>query len=100
MTNASTDDAQVHCLKITEPKLVLVDVTTAGQLAKLAPELKSKGVGPIHCWSSVAHLPQSVQDVVGQIGKPDPKVVQEVIDGVGVEKLGPDSDGIIFFTSG
>lgn len=81
---------------------MLVDVGMAAQLGNLADELKAKDVGPVYCWSSVAHLPQNVRATVGEIGdaKTSPQAVKDVIDGVGVEELGPDSDGIIFFTSG
>lgn len=74
----------------------------AAQLGKLTKELKAKNVGPVYCWSSVAHLPADVRADLGEIGdaKTDPKLVQGVIDGEGLEGLGPDSDGIIFFTSG
>lgn len=73
----------------------------ANQLGNLNQLLKAKKVGPVYCWSSVAHLPKKVQKNVKQIvANPDAKLVQEVLNGVGSESLGPDSDGIIFFTSG
>lgn len=98
----STDDAQLHCLKITSPKLVLVDVGMANQLGGLKHLLKAKKVGDVYCWSSVAHLPKRVRKGVQEIGdaKSSPQLVQDVINGVGLEQLGPESDGIIFFTSG
>lgn len=43
----STDDAQTHCLKITEPKLVLVDEALAGKLGVLRKALDAVKVGPV-----------------------------------------------------
>lgn len=103
MLISSTDDAQLHCLKITEPKLVIVDAGMATQLGKLSSQLKAKGItAPLYCWSTVRHLEPEVQRNVKEIGdaKTSDKDVQDVINGVGTEQLGPDSDGIVFFTSG
>lgn len=81
---------------------MLVDVGMAQQLGALSSELKANGVGPVFCWSSVAHLSAQIRQNVGEVGdaKFDPKFVQDIVDGVGLEGLNGDSDGIIFFTSG
>jgi hypothetical protein len=84
------------------PKLVLVDVKMAPQLAPLTAELRAKNVGPVYCWSSVQHLDKVVRDNVGEVGdaKTSPQLVKDVLEGRGLEQLNGDSDGIIFFTSG
>ncbi|BEJ13945.1 hypothetical protein CspHIS471_0311190 [Cutaneotrichosporon sp. HIS471] len=95
-----TDDAQVHCLGVCTPKLVLVDSKMAQQLAGLTVQLRAKNVGPVWCWSSVAHL-DNVRDNVSEIRAVSAQLVNDVLQGRGgVEQLNGDSDGIIFFTSG
>lgn len=95
-------DSQVHCLAKTKPSFVFVDSQLAQMLAPRAAELKAKGVGPLYCWSGVSHLDAVTRQNVRELGDPNPspRLVQEVIDGAGIHNLGPESDGIIFFTSG
>lgn len=95
-------DAQIHCLTLTEPKLVLVDSKDAEVLAPHAGVLRERGVGRIYCWSSVRHLGAQVEGVVGVIPtcKPHPQSIADIENGTGLEELGPESDGMVLFTSG
>ncbi|EKD01644.1 hypothetical protein A1Q2_04015 [Trichosporon asahii var. asahii CBS 8904] len=98
-----TPEAQVHCLALTGPKFVLVEEAMAGEIGPLADELKSKGVGPIWCWSSVKHLPAAAQAGVQEISSLKPAAAQTVRDidaGTSLEGLEADSDAFIAFTSG
>jgi acyl-CoA synthetase (AMP-forming)/AMP-acid ligase II len=95
-------DAQVHCLTKTKPQFSLIDAQLAQVLAPRADELKAKGVGPLLCWSSVAHLDPVTRKHVADMSDPRPSArsVRDVVDGTCIHNLGPESDGIIFFTSG
>lgn len=98
-----TPESQVHCLALTEPKFVLVEEQMAGEIGSLAAELKSKGVGPMWCWSSVQHLPSAAQAGVTEISTLKPASTQTMRDidaGVGLDGLEADSDAFIAFTSG
>lgn len=87
---------------MSKPQYVFVDSQLAQMLAPRADELKAKGVGPIYCWSGVSHLDATTRKNIRELGdpRPSPARVQEVIDGVDIHNLGPESDGTIFFTSG
>lgn len=56
----------------------------------------------MYCWSSIKHLPTLVKKGVKELGKlnPPPGLVRDVENGADLGNLGPDSDGVIFFTSG
>lgn len=47
----------MHCLALTKPKIVLVDVKDVQVLSPVRAQLKEKGVGPIYSWNNLAHLP-------------------------------------------
>lgn len=96
-------DAQLHCLALTEPEVVFVDANLANVLGGIGrAALKQKKVGEVYCWSSIAHLPAAVRHEVSELITPvaPAKLVSEVEQGTGLESLGPESDAIIFFTSG
>lgn len=95
-------DVQIHCLALTQPKLVLVDFKCAEVLGPIAGVLAEKGVGRIYCWSSVAHLDAQARAAIGVIPtcKPHPQSIADIENGTGLGDLGPESDGMILFTSG
>ncbi|TXT12782.1 hypothetical protein VHUM_01183 [Vanrija humicola] len=95
-------DVQAHCLALTKPAVILAEPKYAEVIAPLAGELAAKGVGKIYSWGPVFHLPRPVQDNVTDITSvnPLPEVVAAVERGDGLEGYGPESDGIIYFTSG
>ncbi len=102
MLNATlTADTQLHCLGLTKPKLTLVDQHCGLILGPLAPELKARGVGPVYCYDGTKHLPANVQaGLIDLVPVANPSTVLSVQAGQGLGNLGPESDGIIFFTSG
>ncbi|KAL1405725.1 hypothetical protein Q8F55_007395 [Vanrija albida] len=95
--------AQVHCLALTQPLITLVDDQVAAQLAPVLPELKAKGVNNVWAWGTLAHLPD-VARVVTTLDSLSPSADSVAAvragTGIGLEGVGPESDGIIFFTSG
>ncbi|BEI94560.1 uncharacterized protein CcaverHIS019_0701320 [Cutaneotrichosporon cavernicola] len=98
LNNGLVGDSQAHCLKLTKPKIVLVD----DKLAAMIGTEKIEGVGPVWCWGPTAHLSKEVQAAVTEIASmsPRPETVASVKAGEGLESLGPESDSIVFFTSG
>ncbi|BEI93520.1 uncharacterized protein CcaverHIS019_0511480 [Cutaneotrichosporon cavernicola] len=102
MVNAATQaDSMAHCLKLTKPELVLCDATTAVALSSLAGQLKEGGVGPLYSWQDTTHLGKCSVERIDlaklQVTAAQIKAVEE---GKGITDLGPESDGVIFFTSG
>ncbi|KAL7424941.1 hypothetical protein Q5752_000628 [Cryptotrichosporon argae] len=95
-------DALVHCLSITRPLLVLLDADLAALLGSSRPLLKQRNVGHMYCWDLVSGLPADARRGVHELGvlQPPGGLVRDVLAGAGLEKLGPDSDAVIFFTSG
>lgn len=117
LNNGLHVDASVHCLNLTKPELVIVDDAMANQLGPNAGKLKEKGVGPVWCWTSVRHLtPEARAGVtVSRVSrrswsgadwqelkslKPSPRALPEVKAGAFLAGLNPESDGVIYFTSG
>lgn len=97
-------DAHIHCLALTKPKLTLVDVDLAKILGPASAQLLAKNIGPIYCWSSVSHTSPATRAGVQEVVSPKPSAasVRAVLtgEGLGIDSLGPDSDGMILFTSG
>ncbi|WVQ75195.1 hypothetical protein IAR50_004806 [Cryptococcus sp. DSM 104548] len=85
----------VYLIKLVDSKLLLLDEDRAELLSPYA-HIRETGLPPMYCWSESGHLPS----IVEIYSTPNPRGVQEVIDGVGLEDLGPESDGMIFFSSG
>ncbi|KAL1406692.1 hypothetical protein Q8F55_008398 [Vanrija albida] len=95
-------EVQAHCLTLTRPALILAEPKYAEVIAPLASGLAAKGVGRIYSWGHVYHLPGEVQDAVGDITHvdPSPEAIAAVERGDDLGGYGPESDGIIYFTSG
>lgn len=98
-------DAQLHCLGLTKPVLVLCDPEDASVLGAAAAELATRGVGPLHCWSSLAHVAPAARGSVSEVVPGfavSAKSLEEVRSGrgFGLEAVGPESDGMVLFTSG
>lgn len=95
-------DSQLHCLGVTEPKLVMTDDALAAKLGPLSDKLRSLNVGPVVCWSSTAHLPPLARRGVSELpwGQTTPAQRRGVESEEGMENLQQESDGNIFFTSG
>ncbi len=103
MVNAAVQpDSMVHCLRLTKPQLVLADATSAFTLASYAQELKEGGVGPLVSWQDTAHLGKSSVETIHLEKLPVTATqIKDVEEGKGItSELGPESDGVIFFTSG
>lgn len=98
-------DAQLHCLGLTKPVLVLCDPEDASVLGSVAPQLTARGVGPIHCWSSLSHVDPAVRSNVSEL-TPGFAVSSKSLDevrsgkGFGLEDVTPESDCMVLFTSG
>jgi acyl-CoA synthetase (AMP-forming)/AMP-acid ligase II len=60
LNNGLVGDSQIHCLKLTAPKFVLVDDKLASQIGTE----KIEGVGPVWCWGPTGHLSNEVQEAV------------------------------------
>ncbi|KAL1412055.1 hypothetical protein Q8F55_003052 [Vanrija albida] len=98
MVNAAlTPDALAHCLALTRPLVVLADAGSADTLAAAADGLRAAGVGQLFSYhptrAAVPRLDFARLDV-------PPGTVAAVKAGAGLDTLGPDSDGTVFFTSG
>jgi len=100
-------DSIIHCLAITNPVVTLVDLDMAKVLGPLRPLLRSKKVGDVHAWSpswATDKLPANIRAGLSFINDaaPSAQAMRAIVDGVGLglENLGPDADGTIFFTSG
>lgn len=95
-------EAQLHCLGLTKPRLTLVDQLCGSTLGPLAADIAALGVGPTYSWDSTAHLPPAVRAGLIELLDPtgSPTTVLKVQAGEGLGNLNPESDGIIFFTSG
>ncbi|KLT41561.1 acetyl-CoA synthetase-like protein [Cutaneotrichosporon oleaginosum] len=94
-------DSMVYCLAHVKPKLVIVEESVAKDLAPKVDKLRSKGVGKVWCWSSLDHHSADVRKAIA-VAKPNPSKaeIDEVVAGVGLEGIGPDSPCTIYFTSG
>ncbi|KAK4688559.1 hypothetical protein P7C73_g1539, partial [Tremellales sp. Uapishka_1] len=77
-----------ECLAISKPDLILLDAERAGLLQGGRAVTKT---GEMFDWSSEDFL----EDLHSS-----PSQRARILKGAGVEELGPDSDGVIFFTSG
>ncbi|GMK59753.1 hypothetical protein CspeluHIS016_0803590 [Cutaneotrichosporon spelunceum] len=102
MVNAATQaDSMAHCLRLTKPELVLADAVSALALSRVAQQLKDGGVGPLFSWQDTAHLGKCGVETIDLAKLPVTAAqVKDVEDGKGIANLGPESDGVIFFTSG
>ncbi len=99
----SVQDAQIHCLGLTKPKVVLVDMKDAQILSPVRDQLKARGVGPLYSWNDLSHLPAHLTAGVTSLDfnkiKVDSKVVADVKAKKGCAVKGED-DALILFTSG
>ncbi|WVQ79443.1 hypothetical protein IAT38_001541 [Cryptococcus sp. DSM 104549] len=87
-------DQLLYCIKLTEPQLILVDDERAEMLAPF--RAKEPWLPEMFSWSESPALPS-----VGPIFlAPNEPGAKEILDGKGLEGLGPESDGTIFFSSG
>ncbi|WVQ80363.1 hypothetical protein IAT38_002468 [Cryptococcus sp. DSM 104549] len=87
-------DQLLYCIKLTEPQLILVDDERAEMLAPL--RTKESWLREMFSWSESPALPS-----VGPIFlTPNEPGAKEILEGDGIEGLGPESDGTIIFTSG
>ncbi|BEI82218.1 hypothetical protein CcaverHIS002_0300860 [Cutaneotrichosporon cavernicola] len=102
LNNGLHVDASVHCLALVKPELVIVDDAMANQLGPIASTLKDKGVGPVWCWTSLGHLSSAARANVTELSKLQPTAgaLAQVKDGAFASSVNPESDGIIYFTSG
>lgn len=98
----SKNEGTLHCLSITTPVVTILDQELAGKIAVLDKQLKAAGVGPLFAYEGIGHLGADVGRVVTEIdtSNVDTKLMLDVENGVGIETLGPDDDGMIYFTSG
>lgn len=101
---AVTPDSMLHCLRLTQPKVVLADAVSSATLSFRTEELAAGGVGPVFSWQDPAHLKKKKQiNVVDFKNLGTPADAQRAVlegKGFGLEALHPDADGVIFFTSG
>jgi len=105
MVNAAVvPDSMVHCLKLTKPLVVLTDATTAATLSFHRQALADGGVTDIVSWQNTDHLKTgSKVDVIDFAKLEMPaQSIRDVVDGkgFGIEEQHPESNGVIFFTSG
>ncbi|KLT43707.1 acetyl-CoA synthetase-like protein [Cutaneotrichosporon oleaginosum] len=103
MVNAAVQpDSMVHCLRLTKPELVLADATSAFALADHVQALAEGGVGPLFSWQDTAHLGTCAVETVNlaQLSVTAAQI-KDAEEGKGITAdLGPESDAVVFFTSG
>lgn len=87
---------------LTEPALVIVDQEFAGKIARLGKKLQGKNVGPLYSYHSLKHHNPIVRRSISPIDLSgvDVQLIRDVENGVGLESLGPQDDGMMYFTSG
>lgn len=97
-------DSMLHCLKLTQPKVILADAISSATLSFATDKLKEGGVGPVFSWQKPDHLKKKKHiDVIDFKNMGTSKQAEEAVlkgTGFGLENLHPESDGVIFFTSG
>lgn len=102
MVNAAVQpDSMVHCLRLTKPQIVLADALSAVTLSKHTAELRAGGVGRVVSWQNTEHLGVKGLETInlGNLGVSKAQV-DEVLAGAGITDLNPESDAVMFFTSG
>ncbi|ODO00633.1 long-chain fatty acid CoA ligase [Cryptococcus wingfieldii CBS 7118] len=85
----------VYLIKLVDSKLLLLDEDRARILSPYT-RIAEFGLPPMYCWSDTTYLPS----IIEVLSTPNPQGVQDILDGGGLEELGPESDGMIFFSSG
>jgi long-subunit acyl-CoA synthetase (AMP-forming) len=104
MANAAiTPDSLVHCLKTARPRIVLADAGVSATLSFHKDALAAAGIADIFSWQNADHLKHKGVTVLDFATLSIPfKGTRAIIDGVGfgLENQTPESDGVIFFTSG
>lgn len=104
MANAAIQpDSLVHCLRTARPRIVLCDAGSAATLSYHKEELAKAGVAEIFSWQNADHLKHKGVEVLDFASLVQPfKATKAIVDGVGfgIENQTPESDGVIFFTSG
>ena len=101
LNNGLHVDATLHCLKLTQPDLIVVDDAMADQLGPAEAQLRAAGVrADVWCWTSLGHLNKDAQRLAKAVQDMQPnhanirRVKEEQLN------IGPESDAIIYFTSG
>lgn len=104
VNSALVMDSMIHCLKITHPKIILADAVSAVALAPYRAQLGKLGCGELVSWQGVGHLdgPKDIPVLDFASHKADPKAVEDIMAGRGggLERLNPDCNASVFFTSG
>ncbi|BEJ16502.1 hypothetical protein CspHIS471_0511070 [Cutaneotrichosporon sp. HIS471] len=103
MVNAALQaEPFTHCLNITNPVVVLCDAVSAVMFGKIQGQLKN--VGPAFSFNETAwldrHCPVPVIDLSALMANKEDVEGIKSGEGLGLHDLGPESDGVIFFTSG
>lgn len=101
LNNGLHVDATLHCLRLTQPDLIVVDDAMADQLGPAAPQLRAAGVNAdVWCWTSLGHLNADAQRLAKAVKDMEPSPAS--LASVKSDRLdiGPESDAIIYFTSG
>ncbi|BEJ16856.1 hypothetical protein CspHIS471_0602570 [Cutaneotrichosporon sp. HIS471] len=96
-------DAQIHCLSLTKPKVVLADQKDAQVLSPIRNELKAAGVGPLYSWDNLDHLPVDARVGFTSLDYATLKVNPQTVADVKAKKgcaVQPTDDALILFTSG
>ncbi|WVQ89409.1 hypothetical protein IAS59_003167 [Cryptococcus gattii] len=88
-------EQMVYSIKMVEPSLVLLDEERAEILGPFT-HVKETGLPPMFCWAESGHLPS----VVEIYSTPNNQGTKEILDGIGLDGLGPESDAVIFYSSG
>ncbi|WRT69457.1 uncharacterized protein IL334_006443 [Kwoniella shivajii] len=83
----------IWSIRTTEPSLVLLDEERAEILGPYH-HVKETGLPDMYCWSESSHLPTLLEIF------DTPTDVNAILRGEGLEALGPESDAVVFFSSG
>lgn len=101
VNSAVTPDSMAHCVRLARPSLVLADAISAVTLDKLKAELPD--VKKIVSWQKTDHLKYNKVDVVDFSNMGSSFADAEKIlkgEGFGIEQQNPESNAVVFFTSG
>ncbi|KAK8849472.1 hypothetical protein IAR55_004805 [Kwoniella newhampshirensis] len=84
----------VYAIKMIQPSLVLLDEDRAEILGPYQ-HVRETGLPAMFCWSETSSLP----NLTTVLHTPS-ESVRDILRGDGLETLGPESDAVIFFSSG
>ncbi|WWD20097.1 hypothetical protein CI109_104571 [Kwoniella shandongensis] len=84
----------VYAIKMIEPSLVLLDEDRAEILGPYQ-HVRETGLPDMYCWSETSYLPSLME-----VFQTPTDAAKDVLSDEGLDGLGPESDAVIFYSSG